>query len=307
MTLTDITERKRAEKTLEITLQRFHTILSNIHGAILLVSEEGYVEFANDTFCKWFNLSEKPADLVGITSSEMLRKIKDTYNDPDSAMALIKENVEHGKPVFGEEIRLIGGRTFIRDFIPLSVDGKRSGRLWYHIDITERKRAEDALQKSHTELEAALNSMTDAVFISDTLGNFIEFNDAFATFHKFKNKDECAKTLAEYPEFLDVFMADGTLAPLDMWAVSRALRGEVVTDAEYTLRRKDTGETWFGSYNFAPIRDKDGTIIGSVVIGRDITERKRAVEDLRQSRADLDRAQAVGQIGSWRLDATGTS
>ncbi len=271
----DITERKRMEEALEITLQRFYTILSNIQGAILLVSEEGYVEFANDTFCKWFNLSEKPADLVGITSSEMLRIIKEVYDDPDSAMALIKENVEHGKPVFGEEISLIDGRTVIRDFIPLSVGGKRSGRLWDHIDITGRKKAEEALQKSHAELEAALDSMTDAVFISDTLGNFIEFNDAFATFHKFKNKNECARTLAEYPEFLEVFLADEIPAPLDMWAVPRALRGEIVTDAEYTLRRKDTGETWVGSYNFAPIRDKDGEVVGSVVVARDITKRKQ--------------------------------
>jgi PAS domain S-box-containing protein len=71
-------------------------------------------------------------------------------------------------------------------------------------------------------------------------------------------------------------MADGTLASLDMWAVPRALRGEIVTNAEYTLLRKDTGETWIGSYSFAPIRDKDGIIVGSVVIGRDITEQKRA-------------------------------
>ena len=74
--LTDITGGKHAEKTLKTTLQRFYTILSNMHGAILLVSEESYVEFVNDSFCQCFNLSEKPADLVGITSSEMLSKNK---------------------------------------------------------------------------------------------------------------------------------------------------------------------------------------------------------------------------------------
>ena len=108
-------------------------------------------------------------------------------------------------------------------------------------------------------------SMTDAVFISDAEGRFIDFNDAFATFHRFKSKDECAKTFAEYPDVLDVFMANGELAPLDQWAVPRALRGETVTNAEYTLRRKDTGETWVGNYSFGPIRDKDGKIVGSVV------------------------------------------
>jgi PAS domain-containing protein len=75
-------------------------------------------------------------------------------------------------------------------------------------------------------------------------------------------------------------MLDGSLAPLDMWAVPRALRGESGTNIEYGLRRKDTGETWAGSYSFAPIRDKEGLIVGSVVVGRDITESKRAAQAL---------------------------
>ena len=148
---------------------------------------------------------------------------------------------------------------------------------------TERAAAMEALHESRAKLEAALASMTDAVFISDTEGRFIDFNDAFATFHKFRNKDECAKTFAEYPDILDVFMADGTMAPLDQWAVPRALRGETATNVEYTLRRKDTGETWAGNYSFGPIRSQDGVIIGSVVTGSDITERKQAERELQES------------------------
>ena len=81
----------------------------------------------------------------------------------------------------------------------------------------------------------------------------------------------------------DVFMANGEPATLDQWAVPRALRGETATNAEYTLRRKDTGETWVGSYSFGPIRDKDGVIVGAVVAGRDITDRKREQDALRQA------------------------
>ena len=168
-------------------------------------------------------------------------------------------------------------------------------------DITERKRAEEALMANTAKLDAALASMTDAIFISDAQGRFIEFNEAFATFHKFRNKTECAKTLAEYPEFLEVFTANGELVPLDQWAVPRALRGETATDMEFTLRRKDTGETWVGSYNFAPIRDKDGKIVGSVVLGHDITERKRMEEVLRERVAELREAQRLTKVGSWKL------
>ena len=123
-----------------------------------------------------------------------------------------------------------------------------------------------------------------AVFISDTEGNFIHFNEAFATFHQFKNKEECAKTLKEYPAFLDVYLPDGSLARLEQWAVPRALRGETCSNAEFTLKRRDTGDTWTGAYNFAPIRNVAGAIMDSVVTGRDITQRKKAEDALRGER-----------------------
>ena len=158
------------------------------------------------------------------------------------------------------------------------------------------KQAEEAFRESQAKLTTALASMTDAVFISDIDGNFIDFNEAFATFHRFKNKEECAKTLAEYPAIIDVYMASGELAPLDMWAVPRALRGETASNVEYSLRRKDTGETWVGSYSFGPIRDTDGKIIGSVVTSRDITQRKKDEELLRTT---LQRLHAL--VSSMRV------
>jgi len=121
------------------------------------------------------------------------------------------------------------------------------------------------LLESRAKLEAALVSMTDNVFISDAQVKFFDFNDAFATFHKFKNKDECSKFFAESADILDVFMADETPVSMDMWAVPWALWGERVTYAEYTpLRRKNTEETWAESYSFSTIRDKDDSIVWSV-------------------------------------------
>jgi PAS domain S-box-containing protein len=183
------------------------------------------------------------------------------------------------------------------------------------------------LQKSKGSLEAALGSMSDAIFISDTEGRFVEFNQAFATFHKFKDKVECRKTLAEYPEILDVYMANGDLARLDQWAVPRALRGETGAQVEYALRRKDTGETWVGSYSFAPIRNPNGKIVGSVVVGRDITDQKRTEAELLRHRDNLEelvtertkelkrqtdvqeeqrqrlaRAEMIAHIGNWSYE-----
>jgi two-component system, sensor histidine kinase len=156
-------------------------------------------------------------------------------------------------------------------------------------DFTPSKLTEEAFRASRFRLEAALSSMNDAVFITDAYGRFVDCNDAFATFHRFKNKSECPKNLAEYPEFLEMLMPNGALVPLDMWLVPRALRGDVAANIEYMVRRKDTGETWAGSYSFAPIRDETGSIVGSLVSGRDIFQRKPA-QQARRAREILEQA-----------------
>ncbi len=93
------------------------------------------------------------------------------------------------------------------------------------LDITEHKKSEEDASAARSKLEAALSAMSDAVLISDAEGGFNHLNEAFAEFHKFKSKDETARSLAEYPELFDLFPSEwrigaaGTMADL-----SRAAR-----------------------------------------------------------------------------------
>ena len=87
----DITERKRAESVLQTTLQRFYAILSSMYSAVLLVTDEGRVEFANQAFCDCFGLKDTPADLAGLYAGDMIEKIKNGYRYPDEALARIQE------------------------------------------------------------------------------------------------------------------------------------------------------------------------------------------------------------------------
>lgn len=121
-------------------------------------------------------------------------------------------------------------------------------------------------------LKSSIETLDDSVFISDSRGNIIQFNEAFAKFQKFENKEQCIDTLGNYPEVFEVFTADGKFAPLEKWALPQALNGISGKEVKYYIKRKDTQEVWIGDYSFEPIRDDFQKIIGAVVVCRDTTE-----------------------------------
>lgn len=280
----DITDRKQAELALRKAHERLRSFVdANIVG-IVIASPSGDIIEVNDYYLNMVGYSRADfeqgmVDWRAMTPAEWL---------PADEKAL-QELREHGACTSYEKEYEKRDGTRVSVFISAAILPESDSQIVaFTLDITERKHAEKELIASKTKLEAALSSSTDAVFISDVEGQFIEFNDAFATFHKFGSKEECARTFAEYPEIMDVFFANGDVAPLDQWAVSRALRGETATNAEYILCRKDTGETWVGNYSFAPIRNNDGEIVGSVVSARDITEHKKAEEMILKFNAELE-------------------
>lgn len=123
---------------------------------MLIVTEEGAVEFANQAFCDMFDLADSPASLNGLAAPEMIRKIQDVYANPAEVLALIKELVATRQPLKGQEIAIRDHRTYTVDFIPIFVKGTQSGRLWHHTDITEQKQVEREKAKLVAELTEAL-------------------------------------------------------------------------------------------------------------------------------------------------------
>ncbi len=166
----DVSRAKEAEKVLQTTLQRFYTILSNQHSAILLVTDEGRTEFANQAFCDYYGLAGSPADQFRVDAPVMLERIKGAYQDPDQAGQRIREIVAGGVPVFSEDVSMRDGRTLLRDFIPLIVDGKSYGRLWVHRDISERKRAEEELKSLNRILKVLSRSNQAILHATDEDG-----------------------------------------------------------------------------------------------------------------------------------------
>ena len=290
----DITDRKEIEAENQQLLEdvqqekdRLSALIDSIADEVWFADVQKKFTLANPSALQTFGIDDgDDIDIENFAASLQVFRPDGSLRPIEEAPSLralrgeVVKNLEEivRNPVTGELRHREVHANPVRD-----AHGEIIGSVAVVRDITDRKLAEEALRDNRAKLEAALSSMTDAVFISDNNGRFIEINDAFAAFHRFENKAACLQRLADYPEILEVFTPDGELAPLDMWAVPRALRGETVTNAEYSLRRKDTGETWVGSYSFSPIRDKQGRVVGSVVVGRDVTELKRKEEALRQS------------------------
>lgn len=270
----DIAQRKLSERH----FQRTEQILSSSTDMIALLNRQYIYVWANKAYLESFGLISE--QLIGQSVAAVFGdEIFNTVIKPAADCCLKGENINYQEwfdfPATGQCYMDINYTPYFNE------DNQIMGFIVNARNITKSHQTEDTLSEYHEKLYAALESMEDAVFISDSQGDLVHLNNAFATFHRFKNKAECTNRLAEYPQILEAFLPNGEPLPLDQWAVSRALRGETATNFECTVRRKDTGETWIGSSNFGPFFDQQGNIAGAVVVARDITESKKIQDQLR--------------------------
>jgi len=152
-------------------------------------------------------------------------------------------------------------------------------------EITERRQAQEDLRESRDQLEAVLGGVSDGITAQDPSGRVIYANETAARLVGFASARALeAAPLEEVMARFELLDAEGNPLPIERLPGRRALQGEEGAEEVLHFRIVATGEERWARVKAAPIFGERGTVRMAVNIFRDVTERKRAEESLRQVR-----------------------
>jgi PAS domain S-box-containing protein len=171
----DIAERKQAEKALQESEEKYSTLVENSLTGIFIHQDGRYV-FVNDRF----------ADIHGYQPGELIGKDPLTLVHPDEREALrqvMSKRLEGEKAPERYEVRRLrkDGKTIWCEMMATRIEyGGRPAIMGNIVDITERRRAEQALFRAKEDWENTFDAMTDLVMLLDNEHQIIRVNKAAA-------------------------------------------------------------------------------------------------------------------------------
>jgi len=261
--LTDITERKRAEEA-------YHAVVEHSLQGLHILQDQREV-FANSAY----------ADMLGYTVKELLalspKQVRNLVHPDDQEIAWGHyQNGIEGKPAPPHyQFRIIrkdGSVRWVETF-PSRIEYQGRPALQVAmIDITERKLAEATLKNSEERYRTLVESSTDAILMLDRERNAVTCNQAFLDLFGYQKNEVEGQSIRIVHPSEESFRAYGK-ATYPLVERVGSLR------EEWDLMRKD-GTIFSAEIVTSPIRSLDGTTTGYICIIRDITERKRAEEEL---------------------------
>ena len=182
-----------------------------------------------------------------------------------------------------------------RGYISRDANGKPLRMIGAMQDVTERKRAEDALRETRDYLDSLIGYANAPIITWDTAVAITRFNRAFERLTGYTVAEVIGQELRIlFPEA----SRDESLTK-----IARTAGGEFWESVEIPIRRKD-GETRIVLWNSANVYAQDGTTLAETIAqGQDITERKRAEDALRASEVRYRRLFEAAMDGILILDA----
>jgi len=283
-----IGERASAETAHRKSEERYRELFDNAKDAI----------YVHDLTGTYLSANRAAGKLIGCPIDEIVGRKFDDFMAPEQAelmrLKLSTKFTEAQSTTYETELRRKDGRR-----VPIEV----SSRLIYENgiavgvqgtarDITERKQLENALRQERIFLRTLIDHIPDTVYVKDMacrklVANLAEVRAAgLQSEAEILGKDD----FAVYPrELAEKFFADDQVVLQTGQAV--------INREEYFLNKQDQ-KSWILTTKI-PLRDENGQIVGLIGLGRDITERKQAEEELRKSREQYELAVEGSNDGLW--------
>ena len=294
------------EKQAQRSLARLAAIIESSEDAILSKDLKGIIQTWNAGAARMFGYQAE--DVIGQPITLLLPP--ERVHEEEQILERVRNGqcVEHLETVRmtkdGRRLDVSVTVSPVKDH-----DGQIIGVSKILRDITNRKRAKEERQRLHAlaarekdRLSALVSSITDEIWFADTEERFTLTNPSAS--QEFGLGVTDGTDVRRLAESLEVLRPDGSPRPVEEAPPLRALRGEVVRNQEEIVRTPATGELRYRQVSSSPVRDAKGDIIGSVSVVRDVTERKRAEEALRESHERLKKVLEVETVGVMFWDLT---
>jgi len=264
--LQDITERKNAQDALWESRERLQATIDNATAPIYLKDHDGRFLLVNRRFELLAGLDR--GEIIGKPGEDLFRAdVADAIQEGD------RDVLQTGIPIQSEEVvgQPDGAHTYVSIKFPLfDPDGVPQGIGSISTDITERKRAEDALKESEERFRQIVNTANEAFVSIDSEGRIAAWNPA-------------AETTFGWPasEVLGKSLAATIIPPRYRQAHERGLRQFLTTGRAPLLGRRveiealhREGHEFPVELTISAMRVGDGYVFNAFL--HDITERKRA-------------------------------
>ncbi|MBI3087176.1 MAG: PAS domain S-box protein, partial [candidate division NC10 bacterium] len=288
--LQDITARKETDAALRGSEEKFRNLVEKTSDWVWEINERGVYTYCSPRIREILGyapeevLGKTPFDLMPAEEANRVAELFAPISGAREPFALL-DNVNLHKD--GHRVTLETSATPIVDS-----QGVFRGYRGIDRDITERKRAEEALREANETLQALVRASPLAIMAVDPAGNVKTWNAAAERIFGWSEAEVLGRPLPTVPEEKqEEFLA----------LRQQVLQGESFAGVEVRRQKRD-GSPIDVSLSTAPVRDASGNFVGIMGVVTDITERKRMVEALVRRTRQLDALRAVSAEITRELD-----